>query len=322
MCYRGTHMPDTETAFANWKANFDFLPVNVSCKGGKLVEDSNGVGLHRGFFGAYEASRQPVRDALSKTSVQKVLVTGHSLGGAMATLCAMELCLPELYEVFLVTFGAPRLGGPPFQRLYQDVLRLQGFTARLQGTDDPVPQVPPVLGHPCSGFKIKKEDATVLKAGLFGSLLGGLAGAAYGMAVGKGKANSTFFDHVLDGIDTGHDVASNVAFAYSSLMSHTMSAYVEAMPEHLPGKALQFRPKMQVPRHLRVEWKPKTCCNCNSFHPKMDDRSFAQMACQKAPAQPLVCRIYDQQFASEVVILKENFSSLQETGWDLSLSKW
>jgi predicted lipase len=49
----------------------------------------------------------------------QVYVTGHSLGGALATLCAYELCnrAPSKrahYSVTMYTYGAPRVGNKTF----------------------------------------------------------------------------------------------------------------------------------------------------------------------------------------------------------------
>jgi predicted lipase len=45
-----------------------------------------------------------------------VFCTGHSLGGALATLCALEMRQRLGLRVELYTFGSPRVGSPQFAR--------------------------------------------------------------------------------------------------------------------------------------------------------------------------------------------------------------
>lgn len=54
---------------------------------------------------------------LRKDKKQKVIVTGHSLGGALATLAAYDLELHAsvpAHKLECYTFGAPRVGNYPF----------------------------------------------------------------------------------------------------------------------------------------------------------------------------------------------------------------
>ncbi|KAL4431080.1 hypothetical protein ABPG75_006336 [Micractinium tetrahymenae] len=55
----------------------------------------------------------------------KVLVTGHSLGGALATLCAQELAtqLAGAVQVQVYCFGAPRTGNHAHARMYNKAVR-------------------------------------------------------------------------------------------------------------------------------------------------------------------------------------------------------
>src|SRR3569623_2638848 len=71
-----------------------------------------GVGrVHRGFWRACDSLRGPIDDWLGAGPPGALVVTGHSLGAAMATLMA------GLYpDAELVTFGAPRVGGRAFAR--------------------------------------------------------------------------------------------------------------------------------------------------------------------------------------------------------------
>jgi|GEM_PF-2509642 len=70
----------------------------------------------------------------------KVYVTGHSKGGALARLAALELSTGKLLSVTEVdTFGAPRVGGPDFAAKYGKA----GLTDnRYENDDDLVPHMP------------------------------------------------------------------------------------------------------------------------------------------------------------------------------------
>ncbi len=48
-----------------------------------------------------------------------MLFTGHSLGGALCTLCAVDVALlhPD-WEVTMISFGSPRVGNHGFARLF------------------------------------------------------------------------------------------------------------------------------------------------------------------------------------------------------------
>jgi hypothetical protein len=74
---------------------------------------------------------------------KRVWFMGHSLGGALATLCFAEARAdPRLREkAYLVTFGAPRIGDVEFVRRFE-----QDHSDRylhLVNRSDPVPEMPP-----------------------------------------------------------------------------------------------------------------------------------------------------------------------------------
>ncbi|OSX76722.1 hypothetical protein BU14_0177s0003 [Porphyra umbilicalis] len=81
--------------------------------------------VHSGFWTAYESVRtellDDVRRCLAEVPDRRVLITGHSLGGALATLCAfdcrVQLGLSEL-RVAVATFGSPRVGNRAFTRRF------------------------------------------------------------------------------------------------------------------------------------------------------------------------------------------------------------
>lgn len=84
--------------------------------------------VHAGYAAAYDALRAKVEDAVKAEmdacgGEKRLVVTGHSLGGALATLCAARLARaygPEGARVDAVTFGQPRVGDSEFVR-YLDV---------------------------------------------------------------------------------------------------------------------------------------------------------------------------------------------------------
>ncbi|GIQ89417.1 hypothetical protein KIPB_011881, partial [Kipferlia bialata] len=85
----------------------------------------------------------------------RIFVTGHSLGGSMAQLCALDMVsLFGPAAVVAYTFGQPRLGNKDFCSLYQSYV--QRFF-RVTNAKDPVPHAPGMLSgyhHPADS-KIK-----------------------------------------------------------------------------------------------------------------------------------------------------------------------
>lgn len=99
-----------------------------------------GVGkAHQGFYQAYEAMSKFVDTYLNSFHVnQKVIICGHSLGGAIATLLAEALRQGSTkYDILLYTYGSPRAGDADF---------VQGAAAlahhRMVNDNDPIPSVP------------------------------------------------------------------------------------------------------------------------------------------------------------------------------------
>lgn len=81
--------------------------------------------VHQGFGKAFDSIRNELRDALNKATAgqpgKTIFVTGHSLGAALATLCACYIrSHPALssHPVQLYTFASPRVGTKPFAEHY------------------------------------------------------------------------------------------------------------------------------------------------------------------------------------------------------------
>ncbi len=106
-------------------------------------------GAHGGFLSAYITGASAMKQAIAQIMEEnglihestRVRVTGHSLGGALATLAGYDLALGG-YDTSVVTFGSPRVFNPIAAAHYESILGEQ--TVRVWGEDDLIPAV--VLG--------------------------------------------------------------------------------------------------------------------------------------------------------------------------------
>ncbi|MGU3387849.1 lipase family protein [Methylobacterium sp. D53M] len=98
-------------------------------------------GLAQGFSTAAQAVVPEVTALLKASSSRAVLVSGHSLGGALAVIAALSLLEAGIPVAGVYTFGMPRTGSEAFQGAYD--ARLGAVTYRLVHGADIVPTVPP-----------------------------------------------------------------------------------------------------------------------------------------------------------------------------------
>lgn len=95
--------------------------------------------VHRGFYQAAKKAERFAASYLDKFYAgQKILICGHSLGGAVALLLAEMLRRdPEGYTLQLYTYGAPRAGDTSFVKGAESLVHY-----RMVNHNDPVPSVP------------------------------------------------------------------------------------------------------------------------------------------------------------------------------------
>jgi len=95
--------------------------------------------VHKGFSSAYD-ELLPIQDKVLNKN-KPVVVTGHSLGGATATVAALDL-KSRGYDVHsLTTFGCPRVGGDSFGAAF-DKAQIPAF--RYVNAWDVVPRIPKI----------------------------------------------------------------------------------------------------------------------------------------------------------------------------------
>jgi len=78
------------------------------------------IGVSKGFYKAYNSIKPELFDNLpslvEKYNTKRLLITGHSLGAALATLMSYDIItIFPTYELsYVVTFGSPRVGNAAF----------------------------------------------------------------------------------------------------------------------------------------------------------------------------------------------------------------
>src|SRR5262249_20582932 len=138
VAFRGT------VNLAGWASNFAADLVAWAGLPGKV---------HRGFAQALDEFILWLRVHLKND--RSVQLTGHSRGGALATLAAQRLRDAGYDLLPVYTFGAPRVGDAAFALSYSPILH------RVVHDDDPVPHVP----SPLAGYRHVGEEAWIDQGG-------------------------------------------------------------------------------------------------------------------------------------------------------------
>jgi hypothetical protein len=120
-----------------------------------------GMRVHRGIFRKYLALRGALHVLVRTHAPQNLLLTGHSLGGALACMAAVDLRAHfDGVELHVVTFGSPRVGDEGFARA---LLQSCSTYVRVQDPRDIIPTVPGrALGFRHGGLD---QDATENRSG-------------------------------------------------------------------------------------------------------------------------------------------------------------
>lgn len=159
VAFRGTEM----TKLRDFATDASLLPCSLSVErvssSGPLKMLLDEPAVHSGFLEAFDSVRAKLMhlvDIIMKHPVEgndgsgwKVYTTGHSLGGALATLMAAALADRNQAEksgfaLSMYNFGSPRVGNEKFVSQYN---RSVPDSFRLVNEADAVPRVPLLLGY-------------------------------------------------------------------------------------------------------------------------------------------------------------------------------
>ena len=102
--------------------------------------------VHNGFLESYKNFRNELIENLKETKPHAIIITGHSLGAAVATLCGLDIIkLGCCNNTIVYNFASPRVGDNIFANLVDTNLTLYRFV----NTCDFIPTLPPSV---CPNF--------------------------------------------------------------------------------------------------------------------------------------------------------------------------
>ena len=136
LAFRGTNGAD----FMNWMTNLVYYRVQYA--------DVPNTQVHSGFYTAYNSVSYVVMKShkalLVKYPSASLLITGHSLGGALATFAALDIKreIKPSNQIYFYSFGSPRTGNQAFTD-YIMTLYPNGAYQRVTHYTDVVVQAPP-----------------------------------------------------------------------------------------------------------------------------------------------------------------------------------
>ncbi|CAL5026515.1 unnamed protein product [Urochloa decumbens] len=156
VAFRGTE----QSKWKDLRTDLMLVPAGLNPErlGGDFKQE---IQVHSGFLGAYDSVRNRIM-ALIKHAVGyqdeddaeniprwHVYVTGHSLGGALATLLALELSSSQMAKngvifVTMYNFGSPRVGNRRFAEVYNAKVK---DSWRIVNHRDIIPTVPRLMGY-------------------------------------------------------------------------------------------------------------------------------------------------------------------------------
>ncbi|KAL3329197.1 hypothetical protein AABB24_036344, partial [Solanum stoloniferum] len=155
VAFRGTE----QTKWKDLVTDLMLVPAGLNPEriGGDFKQE---VQVHSGFLSAYDSVRIRLisliknaigyrDDDLDTPNKWHVYVTGHSLGGALATLLALELSSSQLAKhgairVTMYNFGSPRVGNKKFSEVYNEKVK---DSWRVVNHRDIIPTVPRLMGY-------------------------------------------------------------------------------------------------------------------------------------------------------------------------------
>lgn len=142
-----------------WQVNFDTGERSTHPHDARVDVTHQDPLVHSGFYSVYQRYRNDVLDTIKEHQPRMVLITGHSLGGAVTTLMCLGISeattkdgrLASVEQIGGYVFGTPRVGNRMLDQRLRECANLSTFW-RVVNTADNIQDLPlkvtPNLKHP------------------------------------------------------------------------------------------------------------------------------------------------------------------------------
>ncbi|KAL2341160.1 hypothetical protein Fmac_009100 [Flemingia macrophylla] len=220
IAFRGTN----EHSLQNWIEDLYWKQHDINYPG---MDDAM---VHRGFYMAYHNTtiRPAILDAVERAKKFygdiQIISIGHSMGGAMASFCGLDLTVNRnSKDVQVMTYGQPRVGNAVFASLYS---KLVPNTIRVTNDHDIVPHLPPYYYYlPQKTYHHFPREVWLYNIG-FGSLVYSVEkicdGSGEDPTCSRSVSGNSIVDHLsYYGVDMGSDEPSSCRIVMDSNVQKT-----------------------------------------------------------------------------------------------------
>ncbi|WP_244302759.1 lipase family protein [Pseudomonas saxonica] len=204
--------------------------------------------VHRGFYEAAKVASTFILKYLDRFHTgQKVLICGHSLGGAIALLLSqMLLCRKGFdYDVLLYTYGAPRAADATFINAAASLVH-----HRMVNHNDPIPSVPATWMNTKSAVY---GSGAVLA---FANAPAGLSLFAAGLAnlTGEPYQHHGTLRHFMP-VDFGQGTVSHIMWQplCDTAVQHAVCSVAVGYKDGLPERGTFLRQLFDMAQHYMVD---------------------------------------------------------------------
>lgn len=121
------------------------LNTNNNLEKISFLENEN-VYCHSGFLTIYETFKEKILNSIkSIKNINNIIITGHSLGSALATLTTLNLIELNYKNIYTYVFASPRVGNKELAKTITNVGKGKNLKCfyRINNLSDIIPTIPP-----------------------------------------------------------------------------------------------------------------------------------------------------------------------------------